>query len=351
MGCVPKKSLKGYIKWVLVPGIFLLTCFQVDAREIVDMAGRRVTVPDTISRVCSTSPPATYMVYTLAPDLLAGLNFPFTRHERTYLRPDVLNLPVVGGWFGQGRAPNLETLLQIRPDIVIAWYRTDSAANQKIEATLKPLGIPLVYTTMNTLGEYPAAFRFLGKLLGREQRAAALADYSENVLENLEKVRSSLNAAGKVRVYYAEGPNGLFTECHRSSHAELIELCGGVNVHQSEQANGYGMQKVSMEQVLGYNPDVIVTADKTFYAAVRSDPRWQTIRAVQNNRIYKIPCSPFNWFDRPPSFMRLIGAQWLVSRLYPNHHTGYLQPEITHFYNLFLGVRLSEKAALDLVAP
>lgn len=331
-------------------------CFHSGAiaKQITDMTGRRVTVPETVNRVCCTSPPTTYMVYAMDPGLLAGLNYRFTKHEKTYLDPGMEDLPVVGGWFGQGRTPNLETLLNVRPDVIIAWYYTDSASNKKIEQILAPLGIPLVYVKMAGIQDYPKAFRFLGKLFNMQERAGKLADYGDQALAQLESMRGKLSESEKVSVYYAEGPAGLRTECSSSTHVELIPLCGAVNVHKcgpEGQNDGFGMHKVTIEQVLQYAPDAIITHNSTFYSGVFNNPRWKAVRAVQNRRVYKIPCSPFNWFDRPPSFMRLLGAKWLFAHLYPNHYQGGLKDEIRAFYRLFFGIKIDENAAGELIKP
>ncbi len=73
-----------------------------------------------------------------------------------------------------------------------------------------------------------------------------------------------------------------------------------------------GMEKISFEQVMLYNPDVILVMENVFYKEVFSDPRWQRIKAVKNKKVYLIPNQPFNWFDRPHPlcvFLVLNGSQ------------------------------------------
>ncbi|MEF3191183.1 MAG: hypothetical protein K6347_01340 [Campylobacterales bacterium] len=69
-----KRSFSPSQKRVALMLIFLLT-LPAGAREIVDMAGRHVAIPDHITKVYSSSPPTTYLVYAIDPKLLVALNF------------------------------------------------------------------------------------------------------------------------------------------------------------------------------------------------------------------------------------------------------------------------------------
>ena len=106
------------------------------------------------------------------------------------------------------------------------------------------------------------------------------------------------------------------------------------------------MEKVSLEQVLGYNPEVIVASDPAFAESVRNDERWKGVRAVADGKIFIVPRSPFNWIDRPPSVMRLMGVQWLAPRFYPERYPVDLRVATREFQRLFFGV-LSSDADLD----
>ncbi len=338
----------------------LLTAFLIltmgwsadaEARRITDMTGRQVTVPDKIRTVYATSPPATYMVYAMDPGLVAGLNFPLSDPDKKFLDPRMAKRPVIGGWYGQGRTGNLETLLQVQPDIVLVLKWQPSAINEKIEQMLKPLGIPVVYLTMAELADYPAAFHFLGELFNLGQRARSLAGYAEQTLAQAADLRADIAPDNQVSVYYAESAAGLSTECHMSIHAELIPLSGGVNVHRCSDRTTYGMQKISMEQVMQYDPQVIVFHEPLFRDHLADDHRWKNIRAVREDRVYRIPRTPFNWFDRPPSFMRLLGLKWMMHHLYPQAATEDLVAETRHFYRLFLNVNVDEPNARKLLKP
>jgi len=340
------------ILWALA--IFLLAVLapsgQSQGREIPDMFGEKVNVPDRPRKVYSTSPPVTYMLYALDPTMLAGLNFPVREWEKRYLRKRMQELPVLGGWFGQGAVPNLEMILKVNPEIIVtSSFSFDSAMKTKINETMKKLPLPALDITLNSLADYPGAFSFLGRVLGRKARGEELAAYARGTLSQMSALAASIPAKHRVSVYYAEGVDGLSTECDSSQHAELIPLVGGRNVHSCRSGSLMGLDKVSFEQVLLYNPEVILVMEEVFYQRIFSDPRWRRIRAVRNKRVYLIPSQPFNWFDRPPSFMRLLGARWLASVLYPDKYRVDMVKETQDFFRLFLQVNLGPREAREIL--
>ena len=261
------------------------------------------------------------------------------------------SLPVLGGFFGRGQTANIEMILKAKPDLIVTGGFRNSALNDKYEESLKNLGIPIIFASFETLTAYPEALSFLGRALHREKRTKELADYGRKAILDVRKAVSAIPAARRPSVYYAEDMDGLATECTRSSHAELIELAGARNVHRCAQRDAMGMETVSLEQVVAYDPEVIIVKERAFFDKVFKDPRWRQIRAVKAGRVYLIPSLPFNWFDRPPSFMRFIGVQWLMTCLYPKDYHADIVGEARAFYRLFLQVDPTEGQMRRIIYP
>lgn len=334
--------MKIVLRLVAAASIFVsLFASAVDAGEITDIYGRRLSLPDRPRKVFSTSPTVTYLLYAIDPGMLAGLNFPVRGKQRKYLSKGAARLPVIG-WFGQGQSLNREVLLAANPDIIFT-STLDQAFNNKAMETLKGMRTPVFDMTLDRLSDYPDALLRAGRILRREKRARKLSDYCSRTLTEAAAFVARLPTEKRVSVYYAEGTDGLSTECDTSRHAELIRLAGGVNVHKCLARNPYGLEKISLEQVLVYNPDVILAFDRGFYQKVSRDPIWRTIKAVKTGRVYLIPDEPINWFDRPPSFMRFLGLKWVLNRLYPHEYRIDMIREAREFYSLFLKVEVSEK--------
>ena len=327
----------------------LILPLAVQARVITDMSGKTVTIPDTVSKVVAVSPPGTYLLYAIDPLIIGGLNFPLWENEKKYTIKEYGRLPVIGGLAGQGRTLNREVLLQVKPDFIVYWAWKDDATSRKFQESLASFHFPLVSVRLDSIEDYPDALRFLADALNRKDRGEILYKYAMDTLTEAKAIAARIPDDKKTTVYYAEGTDGLSTERAGSIHAELIPLAGGINVHKGEQIDRYGMEKISMEQLLIYDPEVILVKEKSFFDTVYMDPRWKNLRAVRDKHVYLIPYVPFNWFDRPPSFMRLLGVKWLLNTLYPNLCKIDMVAETRAFYALFLGVNLSDKDALEVL--
>ena len=144
---------------------------------------------------------------------------------------------------------------------------------------------------------------------------------------------------GRPRVYYARGPRGLETGLGGSINVETIEMLAQ-NV--AGETRG-GLATVSIEQVLLWNPDVIITIDQDFAANVRSDPAWAPVKAVREGRVHLSPKLPFGWVDFPPCVNRLMGLKWLAKILYPDRFPEDIRARTREFYTRFYHVTPSDE--------
>jgi iron complex transport system substrate-binding protein len=319
-------------------------------REITDMAGRRVRIPAVVRAAYPTSPMGDILLYTLAPEKIVGLSWNLTPDERKLLLDVYAKKPVLGGWFGKNTTGNPEVILQARPDVAVsvAMDGPDPTSRATADRMQAQLGIPVVLLD-GSLSNLVAAYTLAGEVMGAPARAAVLAAWCTNALQQVQAVARSIPENERVRVYYAEGSRGLETDPRGSPHAEVLEWVGGCNVADVPLLRGYGRAAVSFEQLLVWNPDlVIVGIDRSHgdgaenYAHVSADPTWQRVPAVVRGRHYAIPSLPFNWFDRPPCVNRIIGALWLSNLLYPERLPLDIRAKTREFYELFYQHKLTE---------
>ena len=336
---------------IIVLCFLLLSVFtgrDSHAGEITDMAGRTVSIGRT-DRVWSAYPPVTYLMYALDPSLLIGWTGFLSEESRKYIREPYRDMPVVGGWFGQ-RTPNLESLASARPDVALVWDQS-LAAMPAMAEKLSALHIPTVAIRLYRLSDYPEALIFLGNMLGREKRATELATYIEQAIEEMKAFSGEMENERKVSVYYAAGADGLKNDCdHMPFLDEAISLAGGRSVHRCHEPEGAVGQKIDMELLLLYDPDVIITQDELFFNKVYSDVRYSPLRAVKDRKVYRIPKTPFNWLNYPPSFMRAIGIRWLAATLYPGLYAKDLEKETQYFFRLFLNMDIPEREAEKILS-
>jgi iron complex transport system substrate-binding protein len=331
----------GRVRTWLLGGIMLIAPLS-QARVITDMAGRQVSLPDQIAHIYAAQPYTHVLTYLLAPDMLVGHLSIFDEQQRRFLREEARDLPLLGGAPGSGRQVNMETVLSARPDLVLVKGNAQSNVS-RFEEKFTKLGLPVVFVDLETIDDYPAGIEFFGRLVGREAVAEDLAGYARRVLEAVDRMVAEIPQAQRVRVYYAESADGLATECDQSFHADAIKRAGGEIVHHCLLKSHMGMEKVSLEQIIAYDPQVIVSNDPRFAPMAYADPRWSKIRAVAEGRILTVPRTPFNWIDRPPSVMRLVGIQWLAGHFYPQRYPLDLGQTLREFHARYLGVKPAEQ--------
>jgi len=318
---------------------------QASERAISDALGRELTIPAEITGVVSTAPPTTMTLYLIAPDLMLGWNSELTPLQKKYIPEQYQSIPVVGGWFGKTDG-NFETFIKLNPDIILEGRTItgDPVDVNAVEDRQSQFGdIPLitVQDTANISG-YAKSISFIGDVLNKKEKSDALVAYYQTALKTVKDIVSTIPEGEKIKVYYAEGPDGLATDPSGSQHAMLIDYCGGKNVAETTITPGYGMTPVSLEQVLSWNPEVIIASDSKFASSVLTDPLWKDVPAVQSGRVYGVPVSPFSWFDRPPGTNQIPGLYWMLHTLYPEKFsTEQLKEKITEFYSSFYGVEVS----------
>jgi iron complex transport system substrate-binding protein len=309
------------------------------ARVVVDSAGRSVDVPDHVARVQAAGPPATVLLYMLAPEKLIGWVRKPRAAELPFLNPIVRNLPEIGRLTGRGDTANLEVVMRAKPDVIIDFGTISPTYVSLADRVQAQTGIPYLLID-GRFSNTVAALRLVGNILGVDERGQQLAGKAEEILSEVARTVAPLTPDQRPRVYLAREATGLQTGNRGSINTEIIEQAGGINVVEGGREGG-GLVNVSLEQVIVWNPDTIITVDANFYMSVATDAAWSGVAAIKAKRVYLSPSLPYGWIDEPPSVNRLLGLQWLVRLFYPQRFRDDLQPVTRDFYELFYQVDLS----------
>ena len=323
-----------------------------EMRMITDMAGREVEIPARVESVYSTGQPGVVMMYTLCPDKLLGWCIEPSNEEKQYINPKYLTLPVLGLMQGSNNTANREEIMGRGPDIVILVTEITEDSITDAEEIQFTMNIPVVMIdySLEKLGD---SYGFLGELIDEQQRAAVLGDYCVQAIKEAKTTAASIPADEKLTVYYAQGSKGLQTAPLGSSHSEVVDLVGGVNIVTLE-AETDGRLTVNMEQILVWDPDVIIASNSMnhtgtdmdgsgFFSIVKNaSETWSLVKAVKEDMVFSVPCLPYNWLDMPPSANRIIGIKWLGALLYPDYYDYDMESEIAEFYSLFYNKELTE---------
>lgn len=325
-------------------------------RVVTDMGGRKVVIPQTIRKVFCTNPIGTVDVYTLAPQKLAGWNFKLTDENLQYIDAKYRNLPALGVWMGTGATPNTEQIAKVHPDVLLCFWSIDQNGKQMADQIQKQTHLPVLLLDYN-VNSIDKMYRYLGNLLGVVQRAETLAQSSRASIDQMTNAIGTVSAVDEPKIFISEGVGGLQTDPVGSLHiqdvADLLHLNNVVNL-TGAAGQGMGMPTVSVEQLMNWDPHYIFvneynlngTQNSDNYDAIMGSVKWAGITAVKQKQVYDIPNTPFSWFGKPPSVMRVLGSAWVASLLYPDKVKQDIRQEAKDFYQLYFNHTLTD-AQLD----
>ncbi len=326
---------------VLPPVLALLAALlgsaPAPAREIVDMAGRRVEVPDDIRRIYVAHDPPAIFLTALAPDLMIGTPFSHSGAANALLPPAVRSLPAIGG----ATRINLERLVADAPDIVVIWNMRGQP--DRIVDQMTALGLPAVMVDASPFSRYAETFRFLGRLLHREARAEELAQALETGARRLQDELAAVPEAERRRVFYADSVDGLKSQCAGFFRGEIVELSGARNALRCGLPDGMTASVgVNLEELIVLDPDAVLARTPGTARHILADPGWSALRAVREKAVYSAPDLPFNWVERPHSQFKLIAAEDFAHQLYPDRAPFDFVAETRAFYKTFYQMDLTD---------
>jgi iron complex transport system substrate-binding protein len=295
----------------------------------VDATGREIRPPAKVERVYAAGPPASLLVFAIAPDKLTGWTRAMRPNEAAFFDPRYAELPELGRLTGRGNTANVEVVLKAKTDLIADVGSTGetyaSLATQVQDQTKIPYAL-----FDGRIDATSAALRSLGKLMGDEAQAEKVASWYDDQLKDIKQ--RVAKASSHPLAYYGRGTSGLQTGGKGSINVEILDFLGARNAAAEARA---GLVTVSFEQVLLWNPEVILTTDPNYWASVWSDPRWRAVKAVEERRVYLAPHLPFGWFDFPPGANRLLGLWWAGKLLYPREFDVDLRAKVNEFHRLF----------------
>ncbi|HEU0290059.1 MAG TPA: iron ABC transporter substrate-binding protein [Burkholderiales bacterium] len=317
-------------------------------RAFTDATGRKLLLPSRVERIYAAGPPASILVFAIAPEKLIGWTTAWRDAERPFISKKYADLPTLGRLTGRGNTANVEVVLQAKPDVIIDYGTVNATLSSLADRVQQQTGIPYLLLD-GDFDRMTDAISLIGVIAGEEKRAEALARYAQDTVVDINQRVAKIPAGQRPRVYYGRGPQGLNTGLAGSINAEFIEQLGAVNV-AAELGKG-GLVQVSIEQVLRWNPDVVVTIDPNFHALAAKHPLWRELPAIKAGRFHLAPNLPFGWIDFPPSINRLIGLRWLARILYPQVFPENLRPIVRDFYTRCYHQAPSEAQLDQLLRP
>jgi len=302
------------------------------ARQITDMAGRKVIIPDRITRVIPYDNKTNPMLFAVAGNLMICKARAMENPNLKFISKDFLRLREID-------THNVEEMLGLKPDFVLVAAFADEDVS-RYTAVSKQTGIPFVIVDLELM-KLDKSFEFLGQLLGKETEAATCVNMIRSIYTDMEKYKKGKRVPGKA--YLANNADGLRTAPTTSNHAQVFDVMGIPNAAKA-QLDAKGFSAVSMEQVLVWNPESIFAigkAESSPYRTILKSALWRNVTAVKSKRVFYVPCEPYLWFDMPPSVNRLLSLIWFSDIFYgqPNELT---KQKVMDFYRIIYKYNLTD---------
>lgn len=298
---------------------------------ITDALGRTVTLEAQPESIVSGYYITSSMLIALGlQDKVVGIEAKAdTRPIYALAAPEMLELPNVG----TAKEFDLEGCAALKPDLVILPVKLKESV-----AALEQLGITVLAVNPENVEQLYATIEMIGTATGTSARAQQLVDFSKGRYTLLETLA---NQEEKPSVYLGGNASLLSTAGAKMYQNSVIEAAGGVNV-AAELEDSYWAE-VSYEQLLAWNPDVIVLAPGATYTVedVLTDPQLAGVKAVTTGSVYQMPQAVEAWDSPVPS--TVLGSLWLASVLHPQQY----KPEqfvndTAAYYDEFCGISISK---------
>ncbi|MBI5329829.1 MAG: cobalamin-binding protein [Betaproteobacteria bacterium] len=279
--------------------IFALSCLfgsAVQAEVTVrDDSGAEVRLSQPARRIVSLAPHATENLYAAGAGarLVGAVDY-------SDFPEAALALPRVGGY----SRPDLEAVLALKPDLVVAWV---SGNPPVVVEKLRALGVPVYLTQPDRLEDIANGIEKLGRLAGSEPEAEKAA---ARFRQRLAALRGRHAARPAVPLFYQVWHQPLLTVGGGQIISEVIRLCGGENVFAALPGKA---PAVSVEAILAANPEAIVASGMGRDAPVgleRWKP-WSRMKAVARGNLFFVPS---DLLQRPTPRL-LDGAEQLCGQL------------------------------------
>ena len=241
----------------------------------LDSDGRKVTLERPAQRIVSLAPHVTEQLFAAgAGDRIVGAS------EYSDYPEEAKNLPRVAS----SGTVNLEAVLALKPDLVVAW---------KLEATgaaltrLESLGVPVFYSEPHRLAQIPELIEALGELAGTGATAKPLA---RSLRAELARLHAEYGSRRTVTVFYQISEKPLMTVGGGQFVSDAIDVCGGRNIFAGSTVMA---PVVNLESVIAADPMAILTArvdpaDRSWEAFWR---RFPGLFAVELDNLYTVPAN------------------------------------------------------------
>lgn len=333
------------MKKIVLLSIFICTISLQAAQKsrlITDMAGREVLIPMDVKRVLTLGGVPLLNAFVMAlgkGDLIinglpAFVRMPKWKYQYVFA-PHLKALPITQG---KNLVPDIEKIIKAKPDVVIT-------LNKASADILESKGIKSIVLKWRFISDVAPLMTLLGEVFNEQKEAKAYLAYFDAIVKKVQKITAKIPEDKKLRV--------LYTSIYRLDRPVLIaewwlKTAGAISV--SDDGKNISRIKFNIEQLMAWNPDVLIITDiKRDLSRIKSDKRFENLKAVKNNKIYPIPVAAHIWghvtVEQP------LVLLWALNTLYPKLYSKEeLKKEVHYFYKRFFKTDLNKAQIAEILS-
>lgn len=256
--------------WALIYSLLLLPGLSAAEVQAQDTTGRVLQLPAPAQRILSLAPHTTELLFAAGAGGQVIGRVRYSDHP-----PETLAIPLVG----DALHLDLETILKLRPDLVVAW---GSGNSQAVLKQLKRLGLPVFVSEPETLEDIASEIEALGLLSGHESAARRMAN---SFRARRDTLAARYGQGPKRRVFYPLWHQPLMSLGGRHLISQLIGLCGGENIFARLKTL---VPAVTLEAVLAANPEVIINGGHGSQDWRERWRRWPSLAALRTGDLLEV---------------------------------------------------------------
>ncbi|MGW0045523.1 ABC transporter substrate-binding protein [Rhodococcus sp. NPDC003348] len=311
---------------------------NAQALTIVDQRGETITLDGPADKVAFTVMPAPsiFAAVDRSYDRIVGINQSTLVANQggmfATMFPNSTSSAVVAG---SDFVPNVETLLQLDPDVVVQWGDRGPDITKPIESA----GFPVVGLEYGTQEDLESWITLFAQIAGKPERGEELVAWQHSEISEMrEKVAGQDGARPRAMILSKTGDT-FSTTTDSGYDGFQFDLVGADQVSKGFVSDS---GQVNPEQILAWNPEVIFLSgfDQSTPADIYADPRLATVSAVQNKRVYKTPLGGYRW--QVPSAESPLMWNWMHQVLYPGERTGELREDMRAAFDDLFAYEISE---------
>ncbi|MEG0378525.1 MAG: ABC transporter substrate-binding protein [Eubacterium sp.] len=309
---------------------------------VKDMYGKEIKVKQNPQYVASIFASATH-VLSLFGDTqkIVAISQGNTR-DYLYCKifPEILNARVVKG----NSSVNIEEMMKEPvPELII--INPEAALDDTAAKYFDKNNIPVLTVAFKNIEEQHEVINALGKIMGREERAQAYVDYSNEITKLVESRVSSIPEEQKKTLYHAINEL-LRTDSAESLSEDWLNQIGVVNVGMkiNEDAGSLTSKNyVALEELLKEDPEYIIINGADVYDYIQTNENLHNLKAFKNNKIFIMPLGVTRW-GHPNSIETPLAMLWTAKTVYPELFEDIdMRTETKEFYKTMFGYDLSEE--------